>query len=111
MRGTYRVVTSKTAQRTLLNTFLITVTSAALYAASIVAFLLFYHNYLPDQVATVPVHLQYGYVARSDRRQTPPPQRASTAQAGHNAVMASIPTASHPSQPQTSKTFKPTTSP
>ncbi|KAK3945586.1 putative adipose-regulatory protein-domain-containing protein [Diplogelasinospora grovesii] len=60
-RSTLRALTSKTAQRTLLNTVLITVASVVLYGFAVLGYLLFYHNYLPDQVTTVPVHLQYGY--------------------------------------------------
>ncbi len=62
VRGTYSVVTSKAAQRTLLNTVLLVIASTILYGFAAVGYILFYHNYLPDQVTTVPVHLQYGLV-------------------------------------------------
>lgn len=57
----YGAVTSKTAQRTLLKTVLFGILSAGLFGLACVAYLAFYHEYLPDQVFTVPVHLQYGY--------------------------------------------------
>ncbi|KAH8884670.1 hypothetical protein GQ53DRAFT_810735 [Thozetella sp. PMI_491] len=60
-RGAYNTATSKSAQRTLLNTFLLVIASVILYGFAALAYLLFYHNYLPDQVTTIPVHLQYGY--------------------------------------------------
>jgi hypothetical protein len=59
----YGAVTSKTAQRTLLKTVLFGILSAGLFGLACVAYLAFYHEYLPDQVFTVPVHLQYGYVS------------------------------------------------
>lgn len=59
----YNAATSKTAQRTLLTTVLFAFLSAILFGFACVAYLAFYHEYLPDQVMTVPVHLQYGYVA------------------------------------------------
>lgn len=58
----WRALTSKTAQRTLVTTVLFSLVSAALFAVACVGYLAFYHNYLPDQVVSLPVHLQYGYV-------------------------------------------------
>lgn len=55
-------LTSKTAQRTALMAVLLGTASAILFGLAAVAYLAFYHEYLPDQVTTVPVHLQYGYV-------------------------------------------------
>jgi hypothetical protein len=57
----YRAATSKTAQRTVLNTILVTTASAFLYALAAIAYILFYNAYLPDQVTTLPIHLQYNY--------------------------------------------------
>ncbi|KAH8763247.1 putative adipose-regulatory protein-domain-containing protein [Diaporthe sp. PMI_573] len=57
----YNAATSKTAQRTLLTTLLFTFLSGVLFFFACVGYLAFYHEYLPDQVMTVPVHLQYGY--------------------------------------------------
>lgn len=56
----YRAATSKTAQRTVLTTLLFAFLSSVLFGLACVAYLAFYHEYLPDQVTTVPVHLQYG---------------------------------------------------
>lgn len=56
----YNAATSKTAQRTVLTTLLFTFLSAVLFLFACVGYLAFYHEYLPDQVMTVPVHLQYG---------------------------------------------------
>lgn len=61
LKSTYRAATSKTAQRTLVNTVLLTAASAFLYALAAVAYILFYNAYLPDQVTVLPIHLQYGY--------------------------------------------------
>ncbi|OLN95991.1 Seipin [Colletotrichum chlorophyti] len=55
-----RAATSKTAQRTLVNVSLLVGTTLFLLPFAIVASILFFHNYLPDQVVTIPVHLQYG---------------------------------------------------
>ncbi|KAK0628926.1 putative adipose-regulatory protein-domain-containing protein [Bombardia bombarda] len=57
----YYALTSKAAQKTVLNTALFVTTSTVLYALAAVGYLFFYHEYLPNQVTTVPVHLQYGY--------------------------------------------------
>ncbi|KAJ0110012.1 hypothetical protein J7T55_014814 [Diaporthe amygdali] len=57
----YNAATSKTAQRTLLTTVLFAFLSSILFGFACVGYLAFYHEYLPDQVMTVPVHLQYGY--------------------------------------------------
>lgn len=61
-RGAYNAATSKTAQRTLLNTILVAASSTILFCMAAIAYLVFYHNYLPDQVTTIPIHLQYGCV-------------------------------------------------
>lgn len=37
--------------------------STVLYSLAAIAYILFYHNYLPNQVTTIPIHLQYGFVA------------------------------------------------
>ncbi|CAN8098295.1 unnamed protein product [Discula destructiva] len=57
----WRMATSKTAQRTLITTILFGGVSAVLFGVACLGYLTFYHNYLPDQVTTVPMHLQYGY--------------------------------------------------
>ncbi|KAL3290953.1 cell division control protein [Colletotrichum asianum] len=55
-----RAATSKTAQRTLVNVTLLVGTSLLLLPLAATASLLFFRNYLPDQVVSAPVHLQYG---------------------------------------------------
>ncbi|ERS99303.1 hypothetical protein HMPREF1624_04502 [Sporothrix schenckii ATCC 58251] len=55
----YRAVTSKTAQRTYLYAVLLTITSSILYGIAILGYLGFYREYVPHQVRTAPVHLQY----------------------------------------------------
>lgn len=56
-------LTSKTTQRATLMAVLLGTASTILFGLAAVAYLAFYHEYLPDQVTTVPVHLQYGYVS------------------------------------------------
>lgn len=58
----WRALTSKTARRTLLTTVLVSLASAFLFGLACLGYLAFYHEYLPDQVTTIPLHLQYGYV-------------------------------------------------
>ncbi|KLU86614.1 hypothetical protein MAPG_05626 [Magnaporthiopsis poae ATCC 64411] len=60
LKSGFRAVTSKTAQRTVLKTIVLVTTSLVLLGLSAFAYLLFYQNYLPDQVSTIPLHLQYG---------------------------------------------------
>lgn len=59
-RKSDRGTTIRTVKWTLLNALLVVIASAVLYALAVFAYLLFYHNYLPDQITTVPIHLQYG---------------------------------------------------
>lgn len=56
----WQALTSKTARRTLLTTVLVSLASAFLFGLSCLGYLAFYHEYLPDQITTIPVHLQYG---------------------------------------------------
>lgn len=51
---------TKSTARTLIITLLVTFISSVLFLFACVGYLAFYHEYLPDQVMTVPVHLQYG---------------------------------------------------
>ncbi|KAL8392870.1 hypothetical protein RB595_002889 [Gaeumannomyces hyphopodioides] len=60
IKSGFRAVTSKTAQRTVLKTVVLVTTSLVLLGLSAFAYLLFYQNYIPDQVSTIPLHLQYG---------------------------------------------------
>ncbi|KAK1776768.1 putative adipose-regulatory protein-domain-containing protein [Copromyces sp. CBS 386.78] len=57
----YEIITSKTTQKTVLYSVLGTTASVIFYGVAIVVYLFCYHRYLPDQVTTVPLHLQYGY--------------------------------------------------
>lgn len=50
------------AQRTLVNLGLLIGTSLVLLPIAVVASILFFNNYLPDEVVTTPVYLQYGLV-------------------------------------------------
>ncbi|KAL8358360.1 hypothetical protein RB601_009659 [Gaeumannomyces tritici] len=72
IKGGFRAVTSKTAQRTVLKTVVLVTTSLVLLGLSAFAYLLFYQNYLPDQVSTIPLHLQYGLVFPSSACRTLP---------------------------------------
>ncbi|CAK7220021.1 hypothetical protein SBRCBS47491_004048 [Sporothrix bragantina] len=59
-RDGYRAATSKTAQRTYIYATLLAITSSVLYGVSIIGYLAFYREYVPHQVRSAPVHLQYG---------------------------------------------------
>src|SRR6266566_1166101 len=56
-----RVANSKVPWQALLHTTLLILGAIVLYSLAVIAYFVFYQKYLPDQVATVPVHLQYGY--------------------------------------------------
>lgn len=60
VRPVLRALTGKTAQRTLLTTVIFSLVSAFMFGLSCLGYLAFYREYLPDQITTVPVHLQYG---------------------------------------------------
>ncbi|KAI1078878.1 putative adipose-regulatory protein-domain-containing protein [Whalleya microplaca] len=55
----YRVATSPAAKRTYLGAFLFVATSLALLVIAALAYPVFYYNYVPKKVISVPVHLQY----------------------------------------------------
>ena len=55
-----RLVTSKAARRAALNASLLVGFLVGLFCAAGVASWVFYNNYLPDQIVTLPIHLQYG---------------------------------------------------
>jgi len=57
-----RVATSKPARRTYLNTLLFMIASSILLGLAIVAYLLFYFNYVPQMGIERTIHLQYGYL-------------------------------------------------
>jgi hypothetical protein len=59
----YRVATSKPAQKTYLNTLLFLVTSSVLLCLAVIAYILFYLNYVPQIGIERVIHLQYGYAS------------------------------------------------
>ncbi|OAA67957.1 tubulin-tyrosine ligase [Niveomyces insectorum RCEF 264] len=59
----YRAATSKAARRTLVYGALLVAASSVLYGLAVVGYLGFYHDYVPHQVRTAPVHLQYGWAS------------------------------------------------
>jgi len=58
-----RVLTSKPAKRAVVNTVLLTAASFVLLFLAAVASALFFQGFVPDQVLSRPVYLQYGYGA------------------------------------------------
>jgi len=56
-----RVATSKPARQTYLNTVLFMITSAILLGIAMVAYLLFYFNYVPQISVERIIHLQYRF--------------------------------------------------
>ncbi|KAG8671336.1 hypothetical protein FPOAC2_04673 [Fusarium poae] len=60
LQETARVVTSKPVQRAVVNTVLLVSTAATLFCTAAIASVLFFQNFLPHEVVTLPVHLQYG---------------------------------------------------
>lgn len=57
-----RLASSKSARKAYLNTALFLSTSAVLFGLAIVAYVLFYLNYIPKIGIEREVHLQYGYL-------------------------------------------------
>ena len=57
-----RLASSRSARKAYLNTALFLTTSATLLGLAIVAYVLFYVNYIPKIGIEREVHLQYGYV-------------------------------------------------
>lgn len=62
LQDTARVITSKPVQRAVVNTVLLVSTAATLFCTAAIASLLFFQNFLPHEVVTLPLHLQYGWV-------------------------------------------------
>jgi len=58
----FDTLTSKTVRRFVINSVLFCVFAAFTYYLSIPAYAAFYRFYLPDQIVTVPLHFQYGFV-------------------------------------------------
>lgn len=59
-RDVWRTLTSRRFQQTVLYTSFLSFGCVLLYALSVLAYLLFYWNFLPNRIETIPVHLQYG---------------------------------------------------
>ncbi|EEU47301.1 uncharacterized protein NECHADRAFT_5671, partial [Fusarium vanettenii 77-13-4] len=56
-----RIVTSKPVQRAFVNSVLLVSGAVILFCTAAIASALFFQNFLPHEVVTMPVHLQYGY--------------------------------------------------
>ncbi|KAI0888184.1 putative adipose-regulatory protein-domain-containing protein [Annulohypoxylon maeteangense] len=59
IKGSYRAATSPAAQRTYLSAALFFGASLALLCIAALAYPVFYYNYVPKKLITIPVHLQY----------------------------------------------------
>ncbi|KAI2610590.1 putative adipose-regulatory protein-domain-containing protein [Hypoxylon sp. NC1633] len=59
VKGSYRAATSPKAQRTYLSAVLFLAASLALLCIAALAYPIFYYNYVPKKVISIPVHLQY----------------------------------------------------
>jgi hypothetical protein len=57
------VLAARLTQKMVLGTAILAITSAMLYIPAALGYLALYYRYLPEMMTTVPVHLQYGYVA------------------------------------------------
>lgn len=57
-----RVATSRPARQTYLNSLLFIIASSILFALAVVAYILFYIEYIPQINIERVIHLQYGYV-------------------------------------------------
>ncbi|KAL2076216.1 hypothetical protein VTL71DRAFT_1159 [Oculimacula yallundae] len=60
IRKPVRIATSKPARQTYLNTALFMITSSILFGFAVVAYILFYYNYVPQIGIERVIHLQYG---------------------------------------------------
>ncbi|KAI3317729.1 hypothetical protein HD806DRAFT_514120 [Xylariaceae sp. AK1471] len=59
VKAPYQVATSSTAKRTYLGTVLFVAASLALLCVAALAYPIFYYNYVPKKVISLPIHLQY----------------------------------------------------
>jgi seipin len=66
LQETARLITSKPVQRAVVSTVLLFSGAGTLLGLAAIASALFFQNFLPHQVVTTPLYLQYGYVARQD---------------------------------------------
>ncbi|KAJ4152707.1 hypothetical protein NW754_004505 [Fusarium falciforme] len=60
LQETARIVTSKPVQRAFVNSVLLVSGAVILLCTAAIASALFFQNFLPHEVVTMPVHLQYG---------------------------------------------------
>ena len=60
VQETARVITSKPVQRAVINSFLLVAGAITLLGTAAIATAVFFQNYVPDQIVTRPIHLQYG---------------------------------------------------
>ena len=68
LQETARVVTSKSAKRAVVNTIILFAGASTLLFLASIGSALFFQNFVPDQVVSRPVYLQYGYgSSRPDR--------------------------------------------
>ncbi|KAI0442777.1 putative adipose-regulatory protein-domain-containing protein [Xylaria telfairii] len=59
VKAPYRVATSSTAKKTYIGTVLFIAASIVLLGIAAVAYPVFYYNYVPKKLITLPIHLQY----------------------------------------------------
>ncbi|KAI0139069.1 putative adipose-regulatory protein-domain-containing protein [Hypoxylon sp. NC0597] len=59
VKGSYEAATSPAAKRTYLSAALFAAVSLGLLAIAALAYPIFYYNYVPKKVISIPVHLQY----------------------------------------------------
>lgn len=62
LRDTASAITSRPVQRALINLTLLTLGALSLLATAAIASALFFQNFVPHQVTSLPVYLQYGCV-------------------------------------------------
>ena len=55
-------VSSRWVQRVVIGATLFGIAGVLLYIPAVLSYIFFYYRYLPELEATIPVHLQYGYV-------------------------------------------------
>jgi seipin len=55
----FRIATSPKAKKTYLGTILFVIVSLALLGIAALAYPVFYYNYVPKKLVSVPIHLQY----------------------------------------------------
>ncbi|KAI0104414.1 putative adipose-regulatory protein-domain-containing protein [Daldinia grandis] len=61
VKGSYRVATSPVAKRTYLSAALFFSASLVLLSIAALAYPVFYYNYVPKKVISLPIHLQYDF--------------------------------------------------